>query len=200
MYKVIRSALIMRLCARLAPAVKEPEQLLSITFLPVILTWPEEYGVFDERVEAHEAIHIYQQLECAIVGVFAAVAIAGLFQLPGWAFTVLFVGCFLPPTNPFYAVYLLTWLYWRREARTPPDEVRFLHLVPPSVQAYFLIPFEREAFLYEDLGLEYLNRRRMFAWLRIAEQEDAVDGAKMPEKLYSYYKDHHFFGVLNVRE
>ena len=102
--------------------------------------------------ETHEGIHILQQVELALAGALITVPISMLFAAPTWLVLLLGVWGFLPFLGYFYILYGIFYLYWGWRFRGEWDA------------AYYMIPFEVEAFNNEEKGLEYLWDRHLFAW------------------------------------
>ena len=108
-----------------------------------------------EKEEAHEAIHVTQQLELGVLGGLVSIPLALVCGLPWWVMLTLGLAGFAPGVGWFYWVYYSTWLYHRIRLRD-------------GKQAYRTIPLEVEAYAHEAEGLYYLGERRWFAWLRSA--------------------------------
>lgn len=165
------------------------EGISNITLAPFIISWDP----MDEGDEAHEGIHVLQQYECGLVGGLVAVPLAFLLGAPWWAALLIALGGFLPFIGWFYWIYLATWAYWSLTSRKALDDFSRLD---PGKKGYYLIPFEREAYLYDQDGFSYFEDRKWFAWLRIADDELAREGAELSEKLFMAYRDEHFFANI----
>jgi hypothetical protein len=163
-----------------------PGGIWNLTLFPFIIS----ADPIDEVGEAHEGIHIWQQLECGVVGGLCLAPLLAVVGAPWWAFVVGLGAGFLPLAGWFYWVYVLTFLYWWRIIKrdhSPQD--RF----SPGEAGYYLIPFEREAYLYDGDGLSYFKERKLFAWLRISDDEVLRKGMGRPKKLYLRYQRIHFW-------
>lgn len=159
--------------------------IANITLAPFIISW-EPMG---ESTETHEAIHVYQQIECGVAGTLLiglpVALLATLLTAQAW--WVVLLACvgatlfgFLPFLGWFYWLYGIFMLYWLITAK----DVDYDSLTSGQ-KAYLLIPFERESYLFDQDGFEYLDNRKWFAWARIAEHEKDRPGAELPEHLYS---------------
>jgi hypothetical protein len=115
--------------------------------------------------ENHEVIHIWQTIEVGAVGLAVACAVLGVLGAPWWAFALAALQAWFPGVGWFGLAYGATYLYWLLRLRRSPGDWTGFH-------AYTLIPFEREAYLY-DQDLDYLPRRPWFAWRNIGPQEAA---------------------------
>jgi len=163
--------------------------IANITLAPFILSWKP----MSEGSETHEGIHVIQQYECGVVGGLVAVPAALLLGAGWWSILVALVG-FLPFIGWFYWVYLATWAFWvlRAKAISVADDP--FENMTDGQKGYYLIPFEREAYLYDQDGFSYFKKRKVFAWLRIAEAEAERKGAERSELLFATYRSNHKFG------
>ena len=170
--------------------------IANITLAPFILSWEP----MSEGTETHEGIHVIQQYECGVAGGLVAVPVALLLGAGWWSILVALIG-FLPFVGWFYWVYLATWAYWsirvRLKESTMDDPFEDL---TAGQKGYYLIPFEREAYLYDQDGFDYFGKRKLFAWLRIAKAEAERKGAERSERLYNTYKSSHKFGNIVTTE
>lgn len=149
----------------------------NITLAPFIISWEP----MDEYDEAHEGIHVMQQLECWVVGSLVAVPLSLVLGAPLWgALLVLLAGIF-PGIGWFYWLYYATYIYWTARGRRSQVSLRKLN---PGQIGYYLIPFEREAYLYDQEGLDYFSRRKWFTWVSIKDHEVLRDGAEVSEHLF----------------
>jgi|TARA_R110000824_G_scaffold63518_11_gene166979 hypothetical protein len=162
--------------------------IANITLAPFILSWKP----MSEGSETHEGIHVIQQYECGVVGGLVAVPVALLLGAGWWSILVALVG-FLPFIGWFYWVYVATWAFWALRAKRSDAEDPFDDMTNGQ-KGYYLIPFEREAYLYDQDGFSYFKVRKRFAWLRIAEAEAERKGAERSEQLYLTYKSGHALG------
>jgi hypothetical protein len=117
----------------------------------------------DPLDENHEVIHVYQYVEMAVLVCVLAPLL--LLVAPWWVALVVGLWAWLPGIGAFGVVYGATYLYWIIRLKVAPGEWI-------DDDAYYMIPFEREAYLY-DQDLDYLPKRKWFAWVRIAPQERA---------------------------
>ena len=97
----------------------------------------------------------------------------------------------------FNILYGLSYAYWGMVVKKGLDD---FDSVTPGQKAYFLIPFEREAYLFDQDGDEYLKVRKWFAWLRIKEAEAEKGGAELSEKLFLAYEGNHSLGTLFTKK
>lgn len=168
--------------------------IAAITLAPFIFSWEK----IEEELEAHEAIHVHQQIECGVVGTLLIGLPVALLAtlLTGQAWWVVLLACFgstlfgfLPFLGWFYWLYGILWLHWYITSKPVPFRVRDqagrVFYLDAAHKAYYLIPFEREAFLYDQDGLGYLKTRKWFAWARVAEAEKVRPGAELPEHLFA---------------
>ena len=170
--------------------------IANITLAPFILSWEP----MSERTETHEGIHVIQQYECGVVGSLVAVPLALWLGAGWWSLLIALCG-FLPFVGWFYWVYLITWAYWSiRVKRKASTEDPFEDMTAGQ-KGYYLIPFEREAYLYDQDGFDYFKQRKFFAWVRIADDEAARKGAERSERLYNAYTDSHKLGnIVTTKE
>jgi hypothetical protein len=117
--------------------------------------------------ENHEVIHVHQYLEVGLVGLLLTLVPLIAFGAPWWAFLITVIYSWFPGISWFYVVYGLTYAYWMARLKLSPGEWT-------GFDAYTLIPFEREAYLY-DQDLDYLPTRKWFAWWNIGTQEASSD-------------------------
>ena len=163
----------------------------NITLAPFIIS----RHPMGPKSETHEVIHIYQHYEVGVLGGLLLAPLLILLGVPWWGALIAFLVGLLPFVGWFGFLYGVTYLYWRLAVRRPQDG--FDNLTPDQ-KAYFLIPFEREAYLFDQEG-GYLKSRKLFAWLRIKTAEDAKDGAELPEKLFDTYENNHFFFTVGTK-
>lgn len=159
--------------------------IANITLAPFIFSWEP----MSEASETHEAIHVYQQIECGVAGTLLiglpVALLATLLTAQAW--WVVLLAClgatvfgFLPFLGWFYWLYGIFYLHWLIKARSVPYRT-----LTDGQKAYLLIPFEREAYLFDQDGLSYLDNRKWFAWARVAELERQRPGMEVPEHLYT---------------
>jgi MFS family permease len=151
----------------------------AITLAPFIISRRE----MNEEAELHEGIHVAQQLECWLVGTLLGAGVffaAGIYDV-WWAWLILVLGGILPGVGWFYWIYYATMLYWTIRGW----KVDYRGLSAGRI-GYYLIPFEREAYLYQSspLGLYYFNKRPPFNWVCIRDDELSIEGETLPEHLY----------------
>ena len=165
----------------------------NMTLAPLIIS----RDPMSEGDETHEYIHCLQQYELGVVlGALLGPALL-LAGLPWWVALVAFVWGLLPGIGWFSIFYGLTYAYWSVIVKKNLDD---FDKVTPGQKAYFLIPFEREAYLYDQDGGEYLKVRKWFAWLRIKEAEAEREGAELSEKLYLAYAGNHSLGTIFTKK
>lgn len=164
--------------------------IANITLAPFILSWEP----MSEATETHEGIHVVQQYECGMFGGFVAALLMFAFGAKwGWILAVVVAG-FLPFVGWFYWAYLLTWAYWTIVVKRKEVDDPIFDNMKAGQKGYYLIPFEREAYLYDQDGLAYFKERAMFAWAHIADDEALKKGAERSEQLYLAYKGGHVLG------
>ena len=112
----------------------------AITLFPFVI-YRNRFGKSNISCRNHESIHIAQQLECGLAGLFVYLIISLFFHT--WLVT-------LPVLLLFCWIYILEWI------------VKYL---TPPVGAYFDIGFEREAYSNENRSA-YLGLRKPFAWIK----------------------------------
>ena len=143
--------------------------------------------------ETHEYIHILQTYEVGVVTAMALGPALALAGLPWWAVLSSVVWPFVPGIGMFNILYGLMYAYWSKVAEKNLDGI---DTMTPGKKAYFLIPFEREAYLFDGDGDEYLKVRKFFAWARITEAEADKPAAELCEKLFRAYEGNHVLGNL----
>jgi hypothetical protein len=102
-----------------------------------------------EHTERHEAIHVWQMLECGVVGV--VLSLPFYFLLGPWA-ALLTLLAVAPYGCAYWPIYLGSYLYNLAQGMSGPE-------------AYTEIIFEREAYAH-DSDPEYIAGRPWFAWVR----------------------------------
>ena len=117
--------------------------------------------------ENHEVIHIWQTGEVGLVGFLLVSLGLALFGAPWWAFGLAALHAWAPGIGWFGLSYGLLYLFWLIRLKLAPGDWT-------GLDAYALIPYEREAYLY-DQDLTYLPQRRWFAWTRIGVLEALSD-------------------------
>ena len=115
----------------------------AITLFPFVF-YKTKYHRMNYITKAHESIHIYQQMECAMAGVVLALIFILVFNLKGWFL--------LPGILLFYILYGLNYLINLIRCRNAGD-------------AYRLIVFEREAYFCGNIPY-YTVTRNIFSWIR----------------------------------
>lgn len=112
----------------------------AITLFPFVI-YRNKFIKAHEGTRIHETIHIMQQTECGLAGLFI---FSLIFTLSGlWL-------VFLPVLFLFYILYLFFFL---------------INLFRFKGKAYDMIPFERESYLNSN-RLVYLGLRKPFAWIK----------------------------------
>jgi hypothetical protein len=165
--------------------------IANITLAPFILSWEP----MSEATETHEGIHVVQQYECGVFGALVACPILMGLGAKWWTILAVGIGGFLPFIGWFYWAYLLTWAYWTIVVKhTVPLEDPIFDNMKNGQKGYYLIPFEREAYLYDQDGLAYFKERSMFAWTHISDDEALKKGSERSERLYLAYKGGHLLG------
>jgi accessory gene regulator protein AgrB len=96
-----------------------------------------------QTIRTHETIHIYQQLECSLVGVL--IVISGVFFFDQ-------VWVFLPAAFLYYILYGIFYAV---------NLVKY----KDGYDAYCNIPFEKEAWKKENQP-EYIVFRKPFSWIK----------------------------------
>jgi len=114
---------------------------LAITLFPFVI-YRTKYIRNHQDTRNHETIHVMQQMECGLVGVFS-------YLLIGFLSGYWFVS--LPVLFLFYTLYLFFYLInlFRYKRR---------------INAYENIPFEREAYLNSN-RYSYIGLRKPFSWI-----------------------------------
>lgn len=171
-----------------------PGGIGNITLAPFIIS----EDPMDEGDETHEGIHVLQQYECGVVGGILAVPLALLLGAPWWAALLVALAGFTPGVGWFYWVYYATYAYWALTAKK--KQLDDLDNMTPGQKGYYLIPFEREAYLYDGDGFDYFAKRKLFAWVRIRDDELERAGAERSERLFTAYENDHVFGTLFSRK
>ena len=115
---------------------------IAVTIFPFVF-YSNKYVKVKQIIQTHETIHIQQQLECGLAGVF--LFIIGVVFIDQ-------VLVFLPAVFLYYILYLIMYIVNRIKYRN-------------SFEAYKNIPFEKEAFKNEN-QVEYPIFRKTFAWLK----------------------------------
>ena len=133
---------------------------VPILFGASIIISAERMDPIDEN---HEAIHCWQSLEIGILGYVITCVVLSSMTAPWWAFVVAAVQAWSIGIGWMPLAYGTTFAYWYLR-------MRWLGLPNPGLKAYFLVPFEREAYLY-DQDLTYLSERKRFAWLFVPRLE-----------------------------
>lgn len=117
-------------------------------FVPLIISQWE----MSERTERHEAIHVWQQIECAAVASLLAPILA--FFISPLAGLISLVLAWAPYGFLFWLLYLASY-FWNR-----------IILGQDGEQAYRNIIFEKEA--YEKApNIGYIDSRPWFAWANL---------------------------------
>lgn len=114
----------------------------AVTVFPFVF-YANKYIAKRDTTRTHEQIHLQQQLECGLAGVF--VFIVG-FVLFDWGLVL------LPAVFLFYILYFAMYLV---------NLVR----IKDKYEAYRQIPFEREAFNNDNIPM-YPELRKPFAWIK----------------------------------
>lgn len=114
---------------------------IAVTVWPLIFVRKSAKARFTDRVDRHECIHGEQQKELLPFGI-ALCAILWLSGCGWWSLIAIPLALWL------YLLSYLVRLVWHRDHRT----------------AYHNIPFEQEAYMWEDND-QYLSHRRHFAWI-----------------------------------
>jgi hypothetical protein len=118
----------------------------TLFFVPIIISRKE----MSERTERHEAIHSWQQLECAFLGTLIALFVGINAGLLAGLITLLLA--WAPYGFVFWSIYLASYL-WNR-----------IVLGQGGEKAYRNIIFEKEA--YDKCPyVEYIESRPWFSWL-----------------------------------
>ena len=116
---------------------------VAMTVWPFIFIRKDKELKFVDKVKRHEYIHVYQQIECLLVGVVLA-------------FLMLITGCkwwSLIPLGLFFELYAIEWI------------VKGLINFGNSRKAYRSISFEREAFENQE-NPDWLDDRPKFYWIK----------------------------------
>jgi len=163
-YRVIVAPRFLGLLSELAPI-----SIGNITIWPFVIV-RDSMGEVEER---HEAIHVLQQGECAVLVVLALLAAAAL-TTPLLLFLLPFL---LPAGWPLYAPlyyssYAIAWLWYSKSWKTRAADLqnRWGLRRKPNTRgkvAYLSIPFEQEAYANED-SKSYLDKRPLLAWVRFS--------------------------------
>ena len=144
MYVKVRAPWALDAMSKLSPiTIGAQAMLLGV---PLVL----HRGDLSEETEIEEAVHIYQQVECAVVSV---VFTSPLYFLVGWWAVVATVLCVAPYGIGFWSIYLASYL------------VNKYHSGMSGPEAYENIVFEVEAH-GEGVDRVYLKTRPVFAWAR----------------------------------
>lgn len=93
----------------------------------------------------HEKIHLRQQLEMMIFGVFIGLILTITLGFNYWYILMIF--------SLFFAVYLINWIW------------ELIKILFEDKKAYRDLWFEKEAYFNQD-DIEYLKKRNHFAWLK----------------------------------
>ena len=116
---------------------------VAMTVWPFIFIRKDKELKFVDKVKRHEYIHVYQQIECLLVGVVLA-------------FLMLISGCggwSLIPLGLFFELYAVEWI------------IKGLINFGNSRKAYRSISFEREAFENQE-NPDWLDDRPKFYWIK----------------------------------
>lgn len=116
---------------------------VAMTVWPFIFIRKDKELKFVDKVKRHEYIHVYQQIECLLVGVVLA-------------FLMLITGCewwSLIPLGLFFELYAIEWI------------IKGLINFGNSRKAYRSISFEREAFENQE-NPDWLDDRPKFYWIK----------------------------------
>lgn len=116
---------------------------VAMTVWPFIFIRKDKELKFVDKVKRHEYIHVYQQIECLLVGVVLA-------------FLMLILGCgwwSLIPLGLFFELYAVEWI------------IKGLINFGNSRRAYRSISFEREAFENQE-NPDWLDDRPKFYWIK----------------------------------
>lgn len=121
----------------------------AITLFPFGIYFKKQAYLDSPRTQNHEKIHWKQQIEMFVAGLIIAALAAGILMLCNifawWMLTLL-----LFPFLFFYLWYAIEW---------------FVKVILPPKGAYYDLSHEREAYEFDD-DLNYLKRRKLFAWLK----------------------------------
>ena len=116
---------------------------VAMTVWPFIFIRKDKELKFVDKAKRHEYIHVYQQIECLLVGVVLA-------------FLMLITGCgwwSLIPLGLFFELYAIEWI------------IKGLINFGNSRKAYRSISFEREAFENQE-NPDWLDDRPKFYWIK----------------------------------
>ena len=116
---------------------------VAMTVWPFIFIRKDKELKFVDKVKRHEYIHVYQQIECLLVGVVLV-------------FLMLITGCewwSLIPLGLFFELYAVEWI------------IKGLINFGNSRKAYRSISFEREAFENQE-NPDWLDDRPKFYWIK----------------------------------
>ena len=124
----------------------------AITLFPFVF-YRTEYGKSNLMVRTEESIHIHQQMECGLVGLFFYFCLGLIYR--SWL-----VG--LPALFLFYLLYLTFFIFNMIKIRRKMKGISFRIRWNIS---YEKIPFEIEA-SNNCNSIVYLKNRKLFAWMR----------------------------------
>lgn len=116
---------------------------VAMTVWPFIFIRKDKELKFIDKVKRHEYIHVYQQIECLLVGAVLA-------------FLMLIIGCgwwSLISLGLFFELYAVEWI------------IKGLINFGNSRKAYRSISFEREAFENQE-NPDWLDDRPKFYWIK----------------------------------
>lgn len=117
----------------------------TMLVVPIVLSRDR----MDVVTERHEAIHVWQMIECSVVGLALAASVAALDPVAGVVLAILAV---IPYGYVFWMIYLGSFLF------------NWFVLRMTAAGSYYEVVFEREAYTHAS-DPEYLRGRRWFAWL-----------------------------------
>lgn len=161
---------------RLVEMVSPLQAIAAVTIAPFIVS----RDPLEPPLEAHEGTHILQQYECGVGVAAMTIPLLMLFGAPWWMFLLVVLAGFMPIFGGFYLLYWSQWFYWylRSFRKEYPG-------LTPGEMAYYLTSFEREA-QFAETQTNYIKVRTWFAWLHIAETEEAKNAYPFSKHLYDW--------------